>query len=81
MIVSDCIPAFKSHADGRLYDSKSGYYKTLKDKGFRIVEDSEIGKPVPEPWSPPVIDDIKEAYCKVRDGYRPEPLPLSEEAI
>ena len=82
MIILDTIDAFFSHADGKLYDSKQHYYRTLKDKGLRIVEGGENGASKPT-WKKPVIEDVTEAYKKVRDGYKPPPLqpesaPLDE---
>jgi hypothetical protein len=76
-LVLDSIPEFKSMADGRLYDSKARYYRTLKEHGCRIVETGEDhGQPAPK------VDakrEVEAAYCKVRDGYKPAPLtPESE---
>ena len=77
MVVSDNADPFFSHADGRTYDSKSQYYRTLKEKGLRIVEP---GEPLEhqDQWSKPVIEDVTEAYKKVRDGYKPAPLDKEE---
>lgn len=73
----DGMSPMKSMGDGKSYDSKSAYYGSLKDQGYRIVEDSEIGKPVDYP-ADSVKTDVAEAYKKVKDGYKP---PLSKEKI
>lgn len=50
----------QSQADGKRYDSRSGYYKSLKEQGAHIVEHKE-----PKPFKPKVIKgsghDIKRA--------------------
>jgi hypothetical protein len=74
MVIIDTAEPFMSHADGRMYDSKSTYYRSLKAHGCRIVETGENhGQPVPGQITPP-WEDVKNAYCKVRDGYKPAPL-------
>lgn len=37
-VVSDGITPILNHADGKMYDSKSSYYKALKQSGHIIVE-------------------------------------------
>lgn len=47
-IVSDYHPPFKSMADGRMYDSKSAYRRTLKERDRPLTEvgnDFHFGKP------------------------------------
>lgn len=74
----DGMSPMKSMGDGKSYDSKSAYYSSLKAQGYRIVEDSEIGKPAEYPVADSVKTDVAEAYKKVKDGYKPPP---SEEKL
>lgn len=39
--ISDKLWDMKSHADGKTYDSKSAYYRSLKDNGSHIIEPGE----------------------------------------
>lgn len=39
--ILDGAEPFKSMADGKIYDSKSTYYESLKREGCRIVEPGE----------------------------------------
>jgi hypothetical protein len=42
---SDGMDAVVNHADGKTYDSRSNYYKSLKQTGNHIVEAGETYKP------------------------------------
>lgn len=44
MVISDTTQAFRSMADGQIYDSKSAYRRELKARGFR-----EVGNDMPTP--------------------------------
>ena len=74
-IIRDCLEPMFSHADGKTYDSKSAYYRALKETGTRIVETGE--KPEYEA-SKLTKADVAEAYRKVRDGYKPAPLEMED---
>ena len=76
---SDTVDAFRSMADGRLYESKSAYRAELKRQGLR-----EIGNEIDahlrdvdatNPQKPKVKADVIKAYQKVRAGYKPPPPP------
>ena len=61
----------RNMADGRLYDSKRAMSAATKAAGC-----IEVGNEVPKVASradpPPVSQsEVAEAYCKVRDGYKP----------
>lgn len=43
-VISDGMNSILNHADGKIYDSKSSYYKALKQSGHVIVE-SGMDKP------------------------------------
>ena len=36
-VIRDTIDPIVSHADGKTYESKSTYYKSLKEQGFEII--------------------------------------------
>lgn len=76
---SDTTDAFRSMADGKLYDSKSNYRAELKRQGMR-----EIGNDIDAhlkdveataPQKPKAKADVIKAYQKVRAGYKPPPGP------
>ncbi len=49
-LISDHHEPFKSMADGRTYDSKSAYRRTLKDRGLtELGNDAPLGKPFGAP--------------------------------
>jgi hypothetical protein len=74
-IIRDGLDGMLSHADGKRYDSKSAYYRTLKETGNRIVEAGER----PEYEAPgPARTDVGAAFQKVRDGYKPAPLEMED---
>ena len=77
MIISDTTRPFFSHADGKMYDSKSSYYRTLKERDLRIVEE-QLGPPQNYSGNLVTEAEIGEAYKKVRDGYKPPPLEKEE---
>jgi hypothetical protein len=75
-IQSDSIEV-RSMADGRVYDSKSGLRRSYKARGL-----VELGNDAPteaRPGKRPELGNVvKEAYRKVREGYKPNPAPLGE---
>lgn len=75
MLVRDDIGAVKSMQDGKFYDSRSALYRSYKDQGVRIME---AGEEPSRPQRPPVTKaEIAEAVQKVKQGYKPDPLPTS----
>ncbi len=40
-IATDTVKPFRSMADGKVYDSKSTYFESLKRNECRVVEDGE----------------------------------------
>lgn len=77
-IIRDGLDGMLSHADGKQYDSKSAYYRTLKETGNRILEPGE--RPEYEAAGP-TRADVGEAFQKVRDGYKPEPLEMEDASL
>ena len=72
-IISDHHAPFRSMADGRTYESKSAYRRSLKENGF-----VELGNEMPKgPPAPPddYEADAAEAYERVEAGQKPERLP------
>lgn len=70
MIIRDDMPAVKSMASGKMYDSKSAIRAEYKARGL-----VEIGNDMPDvkqPERPKITkEEIGAAIQKVRDGYRP----------
>ena len=61
---ADGMDLTRCHADGRVYDSKSAYYKAVKDAGCEIVGNEKL--PERKPFEPKGIkEDIKRAYDQV----------------
>jgi hypothetical protein len=58
-LIRDHIDPFKSMADGKLYDSKSAYRQTLRDRGL-----TEIGNDVQKPTPPPKTNTRREFLHK-----------------
>lgn len=62
MIVRDGMDPMQSMADGQTYDSKSDYYRSLKEQGCEIVEGDKPAAPLIK--DDPVIStqDVKTAF-------------------
>lgn len=57
MIISDHIDPVLSHADGRMYDSKSALYRTYRPEGNpQGVRYECIGEKIAEPYKRPARD-------------------------
>lgn len=66
MIISDTTDPFRSMLDGRMYDSKSRYERSVKDAGCVVVGNEKVeSKPVKRP---PVGPDIKRAIAQLKAG-------------
>ena len=59
-IISDNINAFRSMADGKFYDSKSQYRRTLKDRGLIEVGNEKVERKAAP--MPRVREDLRRAY-------------------
>lgn len=59
-IISDNIAAFRSMADGKMYDSKSAYRSTLRDRGLIEVGNEKVSQQRVE--LPPVRDTLRQTY-------------------
>jgi hypothetical protein len=61
-VISDYVQGghLKSMADGKTYDSKSRYYKSLKERGMVIVGDEKVKPPKPKEvdWHRAVAETI-----------------------
>lgn len=79
MVISDAADAFRSMADGRLYESKSAYRAELKRQGMREIGNDVEGHlkdvEASNPKKPKAHADVIKAYQKVRAGYKPPPGP------
>lgn len=65
-VIKDGHTPFRSMADGKMYDSKSVYRRTLKEKGFVEVGNETNWASKPNKL-PPVADSINEAMNQL--GY------------
>ena len=79
MLNLDTVSAFRSMADGKMYDSKAAYRASLKVHGMREIG-NEIPAHIREATAPKAKPRAKgaimEAYQKVKQGYRPPPPPI-----
>lgn len=73
-VVRDYMEPMQSMADGREYDSRSSYYKSLKEQGMEIVgNDSGIENPGPKPYKPEGVgQSIKDAMDQLDAGHKPD---------
>lgn len=70
-IRADGMDAILSHADGRIYDSRSAYYASVKAAGCEIVGNDTGGfGPRPEYRPKDVGRDIQTAMQQLQSGYR-----------
>jgi hypothetical protein len=63
-VQSDTIDAFRSMADGRMYDSKSQYRRDLRSRGMVEIGNDRIEQTPTAP--PPVRDALRQAYQQLR---------------
>lgn len=66
MIIKDRMNPIKSMADGKTYESKSAYYKSLKAQGYEIVGNE---------WNDPskrerTVDKTTAEYKRYKEGIR-----------
>jgi len=65
-IIQDSCDPFVSHADGRVYDSKSAYRRELKARGFVELGSDKVSER-PRDIAPGLRNDIVKAY---RDHWK-----------
>lgn len=63
-VQTDTIDAFRSMADGKIYDSKSQYRRDLKARGLVEVGNDRVERRPTAP--PPVRDALRQAYQQWR---------------
>ena len=75
MVISD-IPSepFQSMKDGRWFESKSSYRKSLREGDNPCIEVGNDAPTTVHERKGPTIEDVGLAYQMVRDGYKPAPL-------
>jgi hypothetical protein len=65
-IRADGMSPLINHADGRLYDSKSAYYRAVKDAGCEIIGNEKLPeRKVFEPDAKDIARDVKTAIQQV----------------
>jgi hypothetical protein len=62
MIIQDGMEPMNSMADGQVYDSKSSYYRSLKDQGCEIVEGTLPAAPLIDDSPIITTEDVKQAF-------------------
>ena len=60
-VISDCMPALQSMADGRVYDSKSAHVRAAKAAGCEVIGNERQGSPARDYRPDGVGQDIKRA--------------------
>jgi len=70
-VISDTLPGgingIRNHADARIYDSKSAYYKGVRRAGCEIVGNERMDRPKPELIGKREIGEtVKRAWEEVR---------------
>lgn len=80
MVIRDALDSVVNPCDGKAYDSKQAYYRTVKDHGCVIVgnEAEKMVASPPNPLSNVTGEEVFEAMQKVEAGYKPEPLEYDE---
>jgi hypothetical protein len=72
-VIRDALDNVKNPVDGKIYDSKSSYYKAVKDAGCVIVgNEAEKLARQQSPRPEVTTREIGEAIQKVKQGYKPE---------
>jgi hypothetical protein len=73
MIIRDELSGVVNPCDGKRYDSKSAYYRAVKEAGCVIVgNEAEKMMSAPRARSNVSRDEIAEAVQKVEQGYSPK---------
>lgn len=73
MLIRDALNDVQNPCDGKTYDSKSAYYRAVKDAGCVIVgNEAEKLAAAPCPARPEVTQaEVAAAMRKVEAGYKP----------
>lgn len=74
MIISDHLDGVQNPCDGKTYDSKSAYYRAVRDAGCEIVgnEAEKIASSITPARSEVTKDEVANAVRKVESGYKPK---------
>jgi hypothetical protein len=80
-VIGDHLDDVQNPADGKIYESKSNYYRAVKEAGCEIVgnEAQKMVETHSEPRSNVATSEIGEALRKVKEGYKPAPLETDPE--
>jgi hypothetical protein len=70
-IIRDGLDGLMSHVDGKRYDSKSAYYRSVKAAGCEIVGNEAPTTTVEGNKRPVSRDDVEQAIAKLEQGYKP----------
>jgi hypothetical protein len=80
-VIGDHLDDVQNPADGKVYDSKSEYYKAIRAAGCEIVgnEAEAMAEKGHVAKSEVQSAEIGEALHKVKQGYKPAPLGIDPE--
>lgn len=67
-IISDNLNDVMNPANGKIYDSKSAYYRAVKDAGCNIVEDNMLERKREDRGDYDNSKELKEAIMQVTKG-------------
>jgi len=71
-VIRDALDGVQNPCDGKVYDSKSAYYRAVKDAGCVIVGNEAEKLMAPSSARPDVTrEEIAQAIHKVEAGYKP----------
>lgn len=77
-VIRDALDGVVNPCDGKRYDSKRAYERTVKDAGCVIVgnEAEKMAAAATPHWGKSDVkaDEVAEAMQKVEAGYKPAPL-------
>ncbi len=76
-VVSDTLPDLIGHHDGKRYDSKSSLRRSYKQAGVMELGNDAASYRAPDVTKKVTKADVAAALRKVKEGYRPAPLPAT----
>lgn len=80
MVIRDGLDDVQNPCDGKPYDSKRAYYRTVKEAGCVIVgNEAQKMMAAPLPRSNVEAEEVVDAMRKVEAGYKPAPLEYADD--
>lgn len=63
-VIEDTMEPMLSHADGKMYDSKSAYKRALKEQGYQVIGNERFGEFTDIPTDEETEKEIREAAAE-----------------